>query len=141
MTDLVGPGDARGEVRSCHIGNPDEQKVVTHAMYAAGHPPLPGFETATFSDAEPRHWQYLREKKSSPRRPSASSPTSASRPIWSAASGIVALRETMRLYAAQARPDGSVKGPRPHWPDFARFDCYCLPPRPPGAELATGAGL
>ena len=29
---------------SCHLGNAREGRVVTHEMYAAGHPPLPGFE-------------------------------------------------------------------------------------------------
>ena len=63
MTDLWDPVKRATKCASCHIGNPGEQKVVTHAMYAAGHPPLPGLETATFSDAMPRHWEYLREKK------------------------------------------------------------------------------
>ena len=29
---------------SCHVGDPDQHRVVTHDMYAAGHPPLPPFE-------------------------------------------------------------------------------------------------
>ena len=32
---------------SCHLGSTSENKMVTHAMYAAGHPPLPGFEMET----------------------------------------------------------------------------------------------
>ncbi len=47
---------------SCHIGSKEEGKFVTHEMYAAGHPPLPGFEPAAFSDNMPRHWRTLREK-------------------------------------------------------------------------------
>jgi len=43
---------------SCHVGNPAEDKVVTHEMYAAGHPPLPPFELATFMECQPRHWGY-----------------------------------------------------------------------------------
>ena len=43
-----------------------EKKVIAHAMYAAGSA-LPGFEPATFSELEPRHWQYLREKTQSQR--------------------------------------------------------------------------
>ncbi len=49
---------------SCHIGNVDQGKVVTHEMYAAGHPPLPGIEIESFADQLPRHWRYLSEKKS-----------------------------------------------------------------------------
>jgi len=46
---------------SCHVGqssaNPDEHRVVTHDMYAAGHPPLPPVELATFSErALHHHW-------------------------------------------------------------------------------------
>jgi Cytochrome c554 and c-prime len=54
---------------SCHIGNAREGKVVTHPMMAAGHPPLPPMEVATFSKNEPQHWRdpenvpYLVSKK------------------------------------------------------------------------------
>src|SRR5947209_10193839 len=63
MADLWDPGKRSKTCASCHVGNSDEGKVVTHAMYAAGHPPLPGVEISTFSDAMPRHWQYLKEKQ------------------------------------------------------------------------------
>jgi hypothetical protein len=124
MTDLWDSVTRATKCASCHIGNPDEQKVVTHAMYAAGHPPLPGLETATFSDAQPRHWDYLREKKSTIQKDLGFNPAKHEQAELVAVSGIVALRETMRLYAAQAREDGLVKEPETHWPDFARFDCY-----------------
>jgi len=45
---------------SCHIGNASEGKVVSHAMMAAGHPPLPPIELATFSRNEPQHWRNAR---------------------------------------------------------------------------------
>jgi hypothetical protein len=48
---------------SCHIGNYKQDKVVTHAMYVAGHPPLPSIEIATFSNEMPRHWELLKEKR------------------------------------------------------------------------------
>jgi hypothetical protein len=47
---------------SCHVGDPAQGKFVTHAWYAAGHPPLPGFELATFEAAMPAHWTSLRDK-------------------------------------------------------------------------------
>jgi hypothetical protein len=46
---------------SCHIGSAAEGKVVTHAMYAAGHPPLPSFEPASFSRNMPPHWRDFRD--------------------------------------------------------------------------------
>ena len=48
---------------SCHIGNVEQGKVLTHEMYAAGHPPLPGFELATFIEQEPQHWRDFGAKK------------------------------------------------------------------------------
>jgi hypothetical protein len=42
---------------SCHVGNAAQGKVVTHAMFAAGHPPLPPFEAALFSKNMPQHWR------------------------------------------------------------------------------------
>jgi hypothetical protein len=36
--------------------------VVRHAIYAAGHPPLPSFEAAAFGNATPGHWEMVREK-------------------------------------------------------------------------------
>jgi hypothetical protein len=124
MTDLWDSVTRATKCASCHIGNPDEQKVVTHAMYAAGHPPLPGLETATFSDAQPRHWDYLREKKPRIQANLGFNPAKHEQAELVAASGIVALRESMNLHATQARQGGLVKQPETHWPDFARFDCY-----------------
>jgi len=47
---------------SCHVGNLDEGKFVRHEWYAAGHPPLPSFELATFSVQMPSHWLSVKEK-------------------------------------------------------------------------------
>ena len=47
---------------SCHMGNIAEQKFVKHEWYAAGHPPLPSFELASFVAQMPLHWRPLREK-------------------------------------------------------------------------------
>jgi hypothetical protein len=126
MTDLWDPVTRATKCASCHIGNPDEQKVVTHAMYAAGHPPLPGLESATFSNAQPRHWQYLREKPEPIQKAQGFNRGKREQTELVVASGIVALRESMRLYAALARDDDLLQSIQPptHWPDFARFDCY-----------------
>lgn len=57
MYDVRNPVERSKLCVSCHIGKADEGKVVTHAMYAAGHPPLPSIEIATFSDQMPHHWR------------------------------------------------------------------------------------
>src|SRR5262249_38286090 len=46
---------------SCHIGNLDEGKFVTHEMYAAGHPPLPPLEVMSFSRDQKAHYKLARE--------------------------------------------------------------------------------
>jgi hypothetical protein len=125
MTDLWDPVTRAETCASCHIGSHAEGKVVTHAMYAAGHPPLPSFEAATFGDAEPRHWETLNEK--SPERQSRLRPPRDPKNLEQTqlvvASGLVVLRESMRLFHDQAKahhPDSA----NPPWPDFARFDCF-----------------
>ncbi len=57
MRDLVTEAAQAALCADCHVGNLRENKFVTHAMYAAGHPPLPNFELQTFCDAMPQHWQ------------------------------------------------------------------------------------
>jgi hypothetical protein len=47
---------------SCHVGSVAEEKFVRHEWYAAGHPPLPGFEYAAFASQMPTHWKPLADK-------------------------------------------------------------------------------
>ena len=47
---------------SCHVGSVKEGKFVKHEWYAAGHPPLPGFEYSAFAAQMPIHWKPLAEK-------------------------------------------------------------------------------
>ena len=103
MTDLWDPVRRSEICASCHIGNYKEKKVITHAMYAAGHPPLPGFEAATFSEFQPRHWQYLGEKEKSQRDRLRPFDESNLERRLVAISGPIVLRESMRLFAEQAR--------------------------------------
>ena len=62
MTDVRHPVWRALLCASCHVGSLDDGKFVTHQMYAAGHPPLPGFEFAAFSSQMPVHWRSLKEK-------------------------------------------------------------------------------
>ena len=62
MLDLSSPSTAAKVCLSCHLGNIDQSRFVTHAMYAAGHPVLPPFDLQVFLDAMPPHWQTLKEK-------------------------------------------------------------------------------
>ena len=90
-------------------------------MYAAGHPPLPGFEVAMFSDEMPRHWQYLREKNNKKlwEEQGYNGKTREATQLLLVGAA-VSLRESLYLIAAQAKdslkPDGD--------PELAMFDCY-----------------
>jgi hypothetical protein len=122
MTDLWDPVKRTEVCVSCHVGNYQQKKIITHEMYAAGHPPLPSFEPANFSDFMPRHWEYLYEKKPEQRKRLQLEDTYRERAELAAISGPVVLRESMRLFAEQAKankdePRGAL------WPDFARYDC------------------
>src|SRR5262249_42431223 len=64
MYSLGDPPTGAHVCGSCHIGDADPKlnRLLTHEMYAAGHPPLPAFDTCKFSEAMPRHWELIREK-------------------------------------------------------------------------------
>lgn len=126
MTDLWDPVTRAETCSSCHIGSVKEGKVLTHAMYAAGHPPLPSFEAASFSNAQPRHWEYLREKVDDADRAERIKPPidqgHREQTAMVAISGLITLREAVRLFVEEAeKAGGDPMGP--HWPDFARYDC------------------
>jgi hypothetical protein len=61
MRNLRDPAIRAELCMSCHLGNAREGKVVTHAMFAAGHPPLLSIEVGTFSKNMPQHWWDLKE--------------------------------------------------------------------------------
>jgi hypothetical protein len=61
--DLRDPAKRAERCTSCHVGSETEQKFVTHEMYAAGHPPLPAFEVATFTREQPAHFYPARENR------------------------------------------------------------------------------
>jgi hypothetical protein len=118
MTDLWDPLKRAQLCLSCHVGNAAEGKVITHDMYAAGHPPLPSFELATFSEEMPRHWQLLREKSDSVQKLLKVTPDDARFELTQLllVSGALAQGTTLRLLEAEA-----VEA---RWPEFARLDCY-----------------
>lgn len=64
MWDLTSPSTAAAICLSCHLGNIDEGRFVSHDMYAAGHPVLPPFDLQVFLNAMPPHWRTLQEKSS-----------------------------------------------------------------------------
>jgi cytochrome c554/c'-like protein len=123
---------------SCHLGNATEGKIVTHEMYAAGHPPLPGFELQSFVAQMPKHWREFHDKSDEVRteflekngkvedvygRESfAIDNLHESRNTFVAA--LVSYSENLKLSAALA--DANLKTPvtKPDWPELAQFECF-----------------
>jgi hypothetical protein len=94
-------------------------------MYGAGHPPLPSVEIATFSEAMPRHWQYLKEKKPEVQKMLHVDAGEAAfeQTKLVAVSSVVVLREELNLLASQAALAIPEMDPKVIWPELAQFDC------------------
>ena len=56
LVNLRDGAEATARCASCHIGNLDDGRFVTHDMYAAGHPPLPPLDLIAYTREQPRHW-------------------------------------------------------------------------------------
>lgn len=122
MIDVRNPAVRASQCLSCHVGNEDEHKVVTHRMFAAGHPPLPGIEVESFAQQTSRHWRPLAEKpvfefrdQFAAQNHLAVNDFTESRTV--VIGGVVALRESLALLGDTATSDLR------QWPEFASFDC------------------
>ena len=140
---------------SCHVGNAQQGKVVTHEMFAAGHPPISGFEIETFSRAMPQHWKpasaqppEIQKQYADERGPDKAEAMVSTRMMIIA--GLVALKDYARLVGenAKARAGGGRRCPG-QWNGRGGFACHRagvlrlpgLPPRVDGRQLAAEAGL
>jgi hypothetical protein len=149
MRDLRDPIVRAELCVSCHIGNVPEGKVVTHAMFAAGHPPLPPMEIASFTRNLPQHWRdpqfvpFFKDKGADPKVEADFHLESMAfqRSRFAVVGSAVALRETMKLARDQARgPDTGIE----RWPEtaLAHSDCYSCHHelRQPSYRQARGFG-
>jgi hypothetical protein len=118
---------------SCHVGDKSMGRILTHEMYAAGHPPLPPFELETFEDLMPRHWMDFSEKgadlreKFQQRAAVKMADAELSRSRTTVVSALVVYAAFLRLTSELADPAGDLEipgGQRPAWPEFSQFDCY-----------------
>jgi hypothetical protein len=122
LNDLRDPARRAALCLSCHVGDAADGKVVTHAMYVAGHPPLPPVEIALFSKNLPQHWRdakdvpYLDPKNDKIRRDYHLEAVDCQHTRQVLAGGVVAFRATMRLIAD--RGDEGTKRPAVVWPEL-----------------------
>lgn len=112
MTDLADPVVRAETCASCHVGDLSQGRVVTHKMFAAGHPPLPPFEAVAYARQMPPHWN----PKMADVPPDGQEPSISTSP--EAILGVVAtFRRAMQLLAQSTGRDGG-------WPRFEQLDCY-----------------
>ncbi len=153
--DIRSPVSRTRMCLSCHVGNVREGRVVTHEMFAAGHPPLPGFDVETFSQPGTATLAKLPRKigRHARRVFGKNQKTRGQKPRkrgWRTENGandlhntrdlligsLVNLSEMLRLTLDLADPDVTVPnrrqrigqaGPNEQWPEFALFRLLFLP--------------
>jgi len=123
MTDLRNPVVRAETCFSCHIGNAEQGKVVTHEMYAAGHPPLPSVELDAFIDQMPAHWNSLHNKQNFTHRDRylelnryVQNNGKLDQIILNA---LVAYRTSLQLIVSISTKDAKYP-----WPELGVYDCY-----------------
>jgi hypothetical protein len=123
MTDLWDPIVRTQTCSSCHVGDTKKGRVLTHEMYAAGHPPLSGFDTATFSNGMPPHWQLLRDKKPGIQEKLQYDPkkNGLEQTRIALVGNVASFRENMTLLATQSHLGADNQGQNTL--DLAMFDC------------------
>ncbi|MFM7160779.1 MAG: multiheme c-type cytochrome [Planctomycetaceae bacterium] len=135
LFDLRDPVRKAEVCLSCHVGDHEQGRFVTHAMYAAGHPPLPSFELATYLEQMPPHWRKLSEKGPLFKSSTEQSPGYVtSREDYLKVNPLVEFEGDLRdlrvgalmtLRASLLLAGGPVAKPgsTPPWADYAQFDC------------------
>lgn len=131
FVDVRSPASRTKLCASCHIGSVEQERVVTHEMYAAGHPPLPAFEIESFLEQMPPHWAKFSEK----------SPEVIERFIANTKDPLYKDYKKSDLRRSQAMLVGELVSAGeynrlignlteekhkmlPGWPELAVFDCY-----------------
>ncbi len=134
LTNLWDPATRAALCCSCHVGDAAQGKMVTHEMYAAGHPPLPGIEIVAFGEAMPRHWRTFSEKIAA--QPGFKERFKANQSFDGDREGleqtrmltigaVAAFRAAIRLVAEQAKLTiDEPKEAHQSWPELASFECY-----------------
>ena len=124
MRDLRNPLTKAANCLSCHLGEVASGRVISHEMYAAGHPPLPAFEMEAFSEGMGRHWKRVWEK--APRVQAAAveagyATEGASELTRTLVGAVATLRASVTLIESYAAAHAA--GDARPWPELALYDC------------------
>jgi hypothetical protein len=118
---------------SCHLGDAKAGRVLTHEMYAAGHPPLSGFEIETFSTRMPAHWRPLSAKSDEIKqaylklsgdtfyKADLKEPRQYLATKSLAVGSLMALCQSLRLTADLSQGRATSPG---GWPELAQYECF-----------------
>ena len=123
----------------CHIGDLSQNMFVSHAMYVAGHPPLPSVELQSLTEATSPHWRGPRELYTSmSQQPQARDEYFASHLSVGTSGHAPKVAPADRLWHTQATALGAVQAQlqlltlmeqstterlRERWADYALYDC------------------
>ena len=146
MHDLRNPVSKAENCLSCHLGDVGSGKVITHAMYAAGHPPLPAFEMESFGRAMGPHWKRVWEKSPQIRQQALEAgytTEAASESQRSLIGSLVALRQSAVVVGDYAAATDGNAAERP-WPELSLYDCQACHHElriPSGRQEAGYGGL
>lgn len=136
FSDIRSPSARTKLCLSCHLGNAAEGKVVTHEMYAAGHPPLPGFEMETFAQQMPKHWRDFHDKAEPVRQEflKKNADDIYGRDTYKLdnlhqtnvvlVSALVGFSENLKLASSLANEQLAVPVTKPDFPELSLFECY-----------------
>jgi len=127
MADLRDPVTKARNCLGCHLGDPDTGRVVPHAAYAAGHPPLGAIDIEAASAAMGPHWKRVWEKSDRIQALAAAAEyhvEAASTTHRSLIGALVALRESGLLVQKGAeRATAPAADPPAAWPELSLHDC------------------
>ena len=125
MIDVRNPDRQARLCLSCHLGNVAEGKFVSHAMFAAGHPPLPSFELQTFADHMPPHWTPLEAKPAEVQRQLHYRPKEMprSRRVVKGGESASAMSAAEPLFLSVGRDSSQGPGHGIGESDWASYDC------------------
>jgi hypothetical protein len=139
LVNLRSPKTQAEMCLSCHLGETTLKRVVTHEMYAAGHPPLGGFSLDTYREQMPRHWMMLQEKPAEVREEFLKQTQSPQYPYPRTRLMVIGAATAMQQYAllladTAGQTDlrftqhagfvSEENDPSPFWPELAHYECY-----------------